>query len=95
MLLILFPILLLICSHILGLRELGDILLEKFRWGPSFFDINEDILNLYAECKDSEDVVKTQNEYLEKLKRENEEKKNIGWYILKAEEFKQFSLSAI
>ena len=52
-----------------GLKELGNLLLSKFKWGKTFFDINRDILDLYAACTTSTDVVAAQKRHLEELER--------------------------
>lgn len=38
--------------------------LSKFSWGHSFIELNEELLNKYAECKDSSEVLIAQNEYI-------------------------------
>ena len=52
---------------LLGLKELGSILLKKFKWGDSFYEVNREALEAYASCKDSAEVVEKQQLYLEKL----------------------------
>ncbi|KAJ3034278.1 ribosome biogenesis protein tsr3 [Rhizophlyctis rosea] len=56
--------------YITGFKEYGSRLLAKFKWGHAFFEINETLLDLYAQCTDSADVVRAQNEYLESAERE-------------------------
>ncbi|XP_036363931.1 18S rRNA aminocarboxypropyltransferase isoform X2 [Octopus sinensis] len=56
--------------YIAGFSELGKILLRKFKWGLNFFTLNEELLDLYAACKNSTDVVELQNSYLEKIELE-------------------------
>jgi len=50
--------------YIVGLKEKGDALLAKFKWGHSFFEVNKELLDLYAKCKDGADVVQKQIEFL-------------------------------
>jgi len=57
--------------YIIGLRELGDILLGKFRWGSSFYSLNEGLLDAYAACKTSAEVVKAQEEYLSSVREQD------------------------
>jgi len=52
-----------------GLQDLGELLLSKFKWGKTFFDINRDVLNLYAACKTSTDVIDAQKRHLEELEK--------------------------
>ena len=48
---------------------MGELLLSKFKWGKTFFDINRDVLDLYAACKTSTDVVAAQKRHLEELEK--------------------------
>lgn len=57
--------------YITGYKELGEILLKKFKWGHTFYEVNEELLEKYAKCKDSADVVAAQKEYLEQLEVEH------------------------
>jgi pre-rRNA-processing protein TSR3 len=50
---------------ITGYREEAGEVMGCFKWGPSFITLNEELLLLYAACKDSADVVRVQNEWLE------------------------------
>ena len=54
----------------LGEEELGLSLLSKFSWGEGFFDLNRELLEAYARCKDAADVIKAQESYLEEATRE-------------------------
>lgn len=56
--------------YISGFEDLGLILLKQFKWGKSFYDVNRSILDKYAACKDSSEVVKAQEEYLQMLSEE-------------------------
>lgn len=49
---------------ILGARELAVHLLDKFRWGETFLELNAEPLERYAACSNSADVVAVQAEYL-------------------------------
>ncbi|XP_052772561.1 18S rRNA aminocarboxypropyltransferase-like isoform X2 [Mya arenaria] len=57
-----------------GFKEECKVLLEKFRWGRSFFPVNSELLDLYGECQDSREVVAAQQAYLTKLQTEKLEK---------------------
>lgn len=50
-----------------GLKELGSVLLHKFKWGKTFYEVNEEALEMYAACSDSAAVVAAQKLYLEKI----------------------------
>lgn len=53
--------------YIIGMEKAANDLLEKFKWGPNFLKLNFDALNLYKTCKNSDEIIKYQNEYIEKL----------------------------
>jgi pre-rRNA-processing protein TSR3 len=44
---------LLIC----GFTDEAELLLSKFKWGSSFLELNEEILEQYTACRNSSDVV--------------------------------------
>ena len=49
---------------ILGESEQAHELLEPFRWGETFLELNSEPLTRYARCTDSTDVVAVQDDYL-------------------------------
>lgn len=51
--------------YITGYKQEAQWYMGKFSWGHAFIELNETLLDKYAECKSSEDVLKVQNEYLE------------------------------
>ena len=53
---------------ILGEKEQADQFLERFNWAPEFLRLNGELLEAYASAKDSSDVVRIQNEYIESVK---------------------------
>ena len=53
--------------YIVGLKELGLILLKKFKWGEGFYSMNQELLDRYANCQTSAEVVTAQQSYLEML----------------------------
>ncbi|KAK3090884.1 hypothetical protein FSP39_015468 [Pinctada imbricata] len=59
--------------YITGYKELGEILLKKFKWGHNFFELNQEILDKYTGCKDSAEVVATQQEYLNQTSKRRDE----------------------
>lgn len=50
--------------YILGEKEHAALILNKFKWGPVFLDLNREPLEKYSAAKDSGEVVKIQNDYL-------------------------------
>ena len=49
------------------------LLLEKFKWGHSFFKLNGSILDEYCKCKTASEVIKTQEAFLQRQRQEDEE----------------------
>ena len=54
---------------ILGEKEQANQFLERFNWAPEFLRLNGELLEAYASAKDSADVVRIQNEYIEFVKK--------------------------
>jgi pre-rRNA-processing protein TSR3 len=50
--------------YIVGLKKHGDELLSKFKWGHSFYEVNKELLDIYAKCSTGAEVVQKQNEFL-------------------------------
>lgn len=50
---------------ICGFREDARLVMSKFAYGDEFLRLNEELLDLYAACKDGQDVIRRQNEWLE------------------------------
>jgi len=50
--------------YIAGFSEQAEELLSKFKWGPQFIILNEELLEGYAQAKDSAGVVEVQKEYV-------------------------------
>ena len=51
--------------YILGYSEQSKLVLSKFKWGPQFTALNENLLNDYSKCQSSEDVLAVQKEYFD------------------------------
>ena len=50
--------------YIAGFNEQASKLLSKFKWGPQFIILNKTLLEGYSQGKDSSEVVKMQQEFL-------------------------------
>eukprot|EP00808_Paulinella_micropora_P002622 g37836.t1 len=62
--------------YITGFPESAESILSRFKWGSNFISLNEVLLNAYAACADSGEVVEVQNEYIRQMQGEREERKN-------------------
>lgn len=49
--------------------------LSKFKWGKSFISLNQELLDIYAACKSSAEVVAAQNSYLERVEQERNDRR--------------------
>ncbi|KAJ1929648.1 ribosome biogenesis protein tsr3 [Tieghemiomyces parasiticus] len=62
------------CFYILGMKDDGDRVMEKFTWGDAFYKLNKTLFQRYAACLDSTEVVKVQQEFLADAERESKTK---------------------
>lgn len=53
--------------YIANFRIQAIELLSKFKWGPQFITLNKELLQCYAEAKDSIGVVDIQNDYINQV----------------------------
>lgn len=63
------------CFAIVGHEDWALALLENFSWGPTFLEINKELLQVYRECTDSESVEEAQNKWMAKLEEEVRQRK--------------------
>jgi len=54
---------------ILGQKEQADGFVGRFNWAAEFLRLNGELLDEYSNAKDSTDVVRIQNEYVESIKK--------------------------
>ena len=60
--------------YICGFTEVAEQYLSRFSWGPSFIEINRELLDKYSECRTSEEVIRVQNNHLKLLEKEKDKK---------------------
>jgi len=71
--------------------------MNKFVWGDSFFQLNIELMDRYAECADSDEVLAVQEEYMARGKKMfrdiaegdsegEEEEEAVPWFMQGAEE---------
>nr|CAG4652216.1 EOG090X0EVF [Triops cancriformis] len=56
--------------YMVGEKDLAKAYLSKFKWGNGFIAINEELLDNYAACRTSAEVIEAQNKYLLKIEEE-------------------------
>ncbi len=50
--------------YIVGFKEKAEQLLSKFKWGPNFIELNRELLDAYAQAKNSTEVVELQKGFI-------------------------------
>jgi len=50
--------------YIVGFKETATRLLSIFKWGLHFIELNEELLNCYAQAKTSSEVVELQKKFM-------------------------------
>ncbi|CDS36655.1 methyltransferase protein 6 [Echinococcus multilocularis] len=62
------------CLSILGWEREAHRVLSYFSWGPSFFEVNKDLLSTYQACRDDTEVLDVQKRYVTQLEANNHKK---------------------
>eukprot|EP00769_Ergobibamus_cyprinoides_P001965 gnl/Ergobibamus_cyprinoides/306.p1 GENE.gnl/Ergobibamus_cyprinoides/306~~gnl/Ergobibamus_cyprinoides/306.p1 ORF type:complete len:244 (+),score=74.89 gnl/Ergobibamus_cyprinoides/306:56-787(+) len=52
---------------IAGYKEDAHAIMDKFIWGHSFFQVNEELLARYSRCADGEEVLRVQEEFMARI----------------------------
>nr|XP_029727337.1 ribosome biogenesis protein TSR3 homolog [Aedes albopictus] len=61
--------------YITGFKDEALWYLNKFSWGHSFVELNQELLDSYAACGSSKEILEVQNKYLEKAQEEQNNRK--------------------
>ncbi|KAK9369221.1 hypothetical protein V1509DRAFT_620086 [Lipomyces kononenkoae] len=59
---------------ITGHRDWAEEILSHFSWGHAFLKVNRDLLNNYCKCTDAESVIQAQNDWLDQIDKDYEER---------------------
>lgn len=59
---------------ITGFKEEAHYYLDQFSWGHAFLELNSELLDSYAKCKNSEEVIEAQNNFLEMARQEKNDR---------------------
>lgn len=65
------------CFFVCGRREWAEDVLAPFSYGEAFLEINEEVLSIYAECEDEEEVKKAEEAWLKKIEGEYNDARGI------------------
>ena len=58
-----------------GFYKEAEFLLDNFKWGRSFLEVNDEVLSLYKECNNDKDLKKVETDYLNTQILEKEKRK--------------------
>lgn len=61
-----------------GQKEEAKWYLNKFSWGHSFIELNEELLEAYAKCTSSKEILEAQNKYIETAQKERERSRDMA-----------------
>lgn len=56
----------------LGFKELAELLLKKFKWGTTFLDLNNVLLDRYAACESEKELLAVEKDFLTSKPEEEE-----------------------
>jgi len=51
------------CYYVLGEKEFASSLLDKFKWGHTFLELNHDALEDYSAAENRKDIMRIESEY--------------------------------
>lgn len=63
------------CFAIVGHVDWAEELLQNFSWGPTFLDINRELIEVYQQCSDSASIEEAQEQWMAKLEAELKQRK--------------------
>ncbi len=59
--------------YIFGMKREASELLACFKWGPAFLELNRPMLDRYAACRTSQEIVEVQKTFLGRCESQDEE----------------------
>uniref|UniRef100_A0A2C9K3A3 18S rRNA aminocarboxypropyltransferase n=1 Tax=Biomphalaria glabrata TaxID=6526 RepID=A0A2C9K3A3_BIOGL len=71
--------------YITGFDKLAEKLLAKFKWGLAFPSLNQELLESYAACSTSAEVVAVQEKVLAKQSEDHDQNKTKDWSLMDPE----------
>lgn len=69
---------------ITGFSDEADLILNKFSWGHLFLELNNELLEKYARCANTEEIIAVQEKFLKDIQQEKIDRlgKNINYSVL-------------
>jgi len=49
--------------YIMGFNDMADSILNKFKWGHTFYELNQDLLTEYSNAETSEKIIEISQDY--------------------------------
>uniref|UniRef100_A0A0M3K4G7 18S rRNA aminocarboxypropyltransferase n=1 Tax=Anisakis simplex TaxID=6269 RepID=A0A0M3K4G7_ANISI len=62
--------------YIIDEMNAAELLMSKFKWGPTFLTMNCELLDCYRKCKTPSEIIAAQKKYLERIEAEDAEKRH-------------------
>ena len=59
-----------------GFEKEAKFVMNHFKWGPSFFDVNQEVFNMYKEAKSQEEIKQMEEKYINDEISSKERRKN-------------------
>eukprot|EP00878_Enallax_costatus_P003511 GHUV01003725.1.p1 GENE.GHUV01003725.1~~GHUV01003725.1.p1 ORF type:complete len:354 (+),score=113.54 GHUV01003725.1:167-1228(+) len=56
--------------YICGLQQEAHSIMDRFKWGHSFFSTNSELLEVYSQCSTAAEIIAAQNAWLEEVTRQ-------------------------
>ncbi|KAK9477245.1 hypothetical protein V1514DRAFT_353440 [Lipomyces japonicus] len=59
---------------ITGHQDWAEQIMSHFSWGHAFLKVNKELIDIYCQCEDAQAVIQAQEEWLDKIDRDYEER---------------------
>ena len=63
-----------------GFQGLAKSYLNKFKWGITFIELNRELLDKYAVCKDSAEIIHVQQQHMMLLEEERNRDRSMLYF---------------
>jgi pre-rRNA-processing protein TSR3 len=62
--------------YLTGFTSQGDDVMNKFKWGHSFFELNSPLFHFYSTAVDSKSIVEAQNQWIARVNQDQEDRRS-------------------